>query len=73
MSSRGRQQHGLAAGQEVRTAAAQSEALLSRRVADDEPELLKLIGDVLDLADGLDESSWGTERRSVVSHETTAA
>jgi hypothetical protein len=26
--------------------------LLSRRVANDEPELLKLIGDVLDLADG---------------------
>jgi len=28
------------------------ETLLSRRVANDEPELLKLIGDVLDLADG---------------------
>lgn len=29
-----------------------SKTLLSRRVANDEPELLKLIGDVLDLADG---------------------
>jgi hypothetical protein len=31
---------------------ADGKALLSRRVANDEPELLKLIGDVLDLADG---------------------
>ncbi|MFH8805541.1 IS110 family transposase [Streptomyces sp. NPDC017936] len=30
----------------------EGDPLLSRRVADDEPELLKLIGDVLDLADG---------------------
>jgi transposase len=33
---------------------AEGETLLSRRVANDEPELLKLIGDVLDLADGRD-------------------
>lgn len=31
---------------------ADGKTLLSRRVANDEPELLKLIGDVLDLADG---------------------
>ncbi|GAA2377743.1 IS110 family transposase [Streptomyces cuspidosporus] len=31
---------------------AEGTTLLSRRVANDEPELLKLIGDVLDLADG---------------------
>lgn len=37
--------HGLALDADGKT-------LLSRRVADDEPELLKLIGDVLDLADG---------------------
>ncbi|MCX5107112.1 IS110 family transposase [Streptomyces sp. NBC_00378] len=30
----------------------EGDTLLSRRVANDEPELLKLIGDVLDLADG---------------------
>ncbi|GGV96009.1 hypothetical protein GCM10015535_64760 [Streptomyces gelaticus] len=30
----------------------EGEPLLSRRVANDEPELLKLIGDVLDLAGG---------------------
>ncbi|MEU6071215.1 IS110 family transposase [Streptomyces sp. NPDC047082] len=30
----------------------QGDTLLSRRVANDEPELLKLLGDVLDLADG---------------------
>lgn len=30
----------------------EGETLLSRRVSNDEPELLKLIGDVLDLADG---------------------
>jgi hypothetical protein len=32
--------------------AADGKTLLSRRAANDEPELLKLIGDVLDLADG---------------------
>ncbi|MFF3585355.1 IS110 family RNA-guided transposase [Streptomyces mirabilis] len=37
--------HGLALDADGKT-------LLSRRVANDEPELLKLIGDVLDLADG---------------------
>ncbi|MDQ1024308.1 transposase [Streptomyces umbrinus] len=37
--------HGLALDMDGKT-------LLSRRVANDEPELLKLIGDVLDLADG---------------------
>ncbi|EKX60873.1 hypothetical protein STRIP9103_00037 [Streptomyces ipomoeae 91-03] len=37
--------HGLAVDTEGKT-------LLLRRVANDEPELLKLIGDVLDLADG---------------------
>ncbi|KAK1177261.1 IS110 family transposase [Streptomyces sp. NBS 14/10] len=37
--------HGLAVDADGKT-------LLSRRVANDEPELLKLIGDVLDLADG---------------------
>ncbi len=31
---------------------AEGKTLLSRRVANDEPELLKLIGDVLDLAEG---------------------
>jgi Transposase len=31
---------------------AEGDTLLSRRVANDEPELLKLIGDVLDLVDG---------------------
>jgi len=30
----------------------EGDTLLSRRVANDEPELLQLIGDVLDLADG---------------------
>ncbi|MEY9997027.1 hypothetical protein ABIE67_009374 [Streptomyces sp. V4I8] len=34
--------------------------LLSRRVANDEPELLKLIGDVLDLADG-DRVTWAMD------------
>jgi transposase len=34
--------------------------LLSRRVANDEPELLKLIGDVLDLADG-DKVTWALD------------
>lgn len=37
--------HGLALGMDGKT-------LLSRRMANDEPELLKRIGDVLDLADG---------------------
>ena len=37
--------HGLALDTEGKT-------LLSRRVANDEPELLRLIGDVLDVADG---------------------
>ncbi len=31
---------------------AEGSTLLSRRVANDEPELLRLIADVLDLADG---------------------
>lgn len=30
---------------------AEGDTLLSRRVANDEPELLELIGDVLDIAD----------------------
>lgn len=34
--------------------------LLSRRVGNDEPELLKLIGDVLDLADGR-EVTWAID------------
>ncbi|MEV0695065.1 IS110 family transposase [Streptomyces sp. NPDC050388] len=34
--------------------------LLSRRVANDEPELLKLLGDVLDLADGR-EATWAMD------------
>ena len=34
--------------------------MLSRRVANDEPELLKLIGDVLDLADGR-EVTWAID------------
>jgi transposase len=45
--------HGLALDTEGRT-------LLSRRVANDEPELLKLIGDVLAVADG-DEVTWSID------------
>ncbi len=45
--------HGLALDAEGKT-------LLSRRVANDEPELLKLIGDVLDLADGR-EVTWAID------------
>jgi transposase len=39
---------------------AEGDTLLSRRVANDEPELLKLIGDVLDLADG-NEVTWALD------------
>lgn len=39
---------------------AEGKTLLSRRVANDEPELLKLIGDVLDLADGR-EVTWAID------------
>jgi hypothetical protein len=39
---------------------ADGSTLLSRRVANDEPELLKLIGDVLDLADG-DRTTWALD------------
>ncbi len=39
---------------------ADGKTLLSRRVANDEPELLKLIGDVLDLADGR-EVTWAID------------
>ncbi|WP_265106946.1 IS110 family transposase [Streptomyces sp. ET3-23] len=39
---------------------AEGGTLLSRRVANDEPELLKLIGDVLDLADG-DTVTWALD------------
>ncbi|MER7578222.1 IS110 family transposase [Streptomyces sp. NPDC126514] len=39
---------------------ADGKTLLSRRVANDEPELLKLIGDVLDLADGC-EVTWAID------------
>ncbi|MFG3399506.1 IS110 family RNA-guided transposase [Streptomyces parvus] len=45
--------HGLALDADGKT-------LLSRRVANDEPELLKLIGDVLDLADGR-EVTWAID------------
>nr|AEA29652.1 hypothetical protein [Streptomyces albus subsp. albus] len=45
--------HGLAMEAEGRT-------LLSRRVANDAPELMKLIGDVLDLADGC-EVTWAID------------
>ncbi|MCQ4082695.1 IS110 family transposase [Streptomyces sp. RB6PN25] len=39
---------------------AEGATLLSRRVANDEPELLQLIGDVLDLADG-DQVTWAMD------------
>ncbi|GAB3351701.1 IS110 family RNA-guided transposase [Amycolatopsis echigonensis] len=39
---------------------AEGKTLLSRRVVNDEPELLKLIGDVLDLADG-SEITWAID------------
>jgi hypothetical protein len=45
--------HGLALDVDGKT-------LLSRRVANDEPELLKLVGDVLDLADGR-EVTWAID------------
>ncbi|MFE9595151.1 transposase, partial [Streptomyces sp. NPDC006294] len=45
--------HGLVLDADGRT-------LLSRRVANDEPELLKLIGDVLHLADGR-EVTWAVD------------
>ncbi len=45
--------HGLVVAGDGRT-------LLSRRVANDEPELLKRVGDVLALADG-DEAAWAID------------
>ncbi|MFD5110360.1 IS110 family RNA-guided transposase [Streptomyces cinereoruber] len=40
---------------------AEGDTLLSRRVANDEPELLRLIADVLDLADGRSVTTWAMD------------